>query len=61
MVRVGRVGRGLAPGRALVRGRALADTKVAATAGVADFAVAEAVAVVPRRPEPGLWIWTARA
>jgi hypothetical protein len=28
---------------------------------VVDFAVAVvAVAVVPRRPEPGLWIWTAR-
>ena len=56
-----------APVRGLgrVRGRApVRDTKAAATAVVADFAVAAAVAVAVvarRRLEPGPWIWTARA
>jgi len=61
-VRVARAGKGLVPGRAQVLGRAQGrDTKAVAMAVVVDFAVAVvAVAVVPRRPEPGLWIWTAR-
>ena len=56
-VRVPVPGRGLVPGRA--QGR---DIKAVAMAVVVDFAVAAvAVAVVLRRPEPGLWTWTARA
>ena len=61
-VRVVRAVRVPVPGRGLVRGRVLADTKAVAMAVVVDFAVAAvAVAVVLRRPEPGLWTWTARA
>ena len=56
-----RAGKGLVPGRAQVLGRAQGrDTRAVAMAVVVDFAVAAAVAVVLRRPEPGRWIWTAR-